>query len=551
MPISHPQPPHLHPQHTAQALHDLCQHIPVWPYGAVGVNNALRLVAAALGQAHTATAGHSLALYAWAQAPFDPQLLHIVRHLYMHHWGSNPTIFHNGLGGGTQETSGAALADYIAQRFSQDGRGQTGRGQAGGQPDPKHPCEILLEARLQAQHLVDSNPAATGTLHALHRLQALMPPLERASMQGTQTQHPPHPWSLWCNTALAQYHCLHGDTAAARAALWPVWTHCPFHPNLILALYELTFGLPAHSCASPVQDVPALLVYSWNKAEILAQTLASLRASHTDNAPVFVLDNGSSDDTAALLRAAADHWGEQLHCLHVPVNIGAPAARNWLLSLPEVRQHENVVFLDDDIMLDANWLRTLCAVAKAQPEADVVGCRITGHEAPHIVQCADFFLLPPEGGDTSFVDMDEHMHLHCAAMGSVDKLLTRYTRPCLSVSGCCHLLRTRHVVAHGGFDIRFSPTQFDDAERDLRTVLHGGQVVYTGLVSVRHVQHSSLQQAHNRARAAHIFGNKLKLEFLYEAKKAAAIRHILAPRVLQDLVRKCTRLASLAATECP
>lgn len=502
----------LHPQHTAGALHSLCQAIPVWPHGAVGAANALRLVTTAMQEPHTAAAGHALALFAWAQAPFDTQLLHIVRHLYTQH------------------------------------------------PSLTFPDAVLTKARAQAQALVDASPASVETLTALRHLADLLPPLgtslaspqTRAHNQGTaspSTAVPPahvtHPWSLWCSTALAQYHCLHGDITAAREVLWPVWTHCPYHPNLILALYELLFN--QLDISQPVQNPPVLLLYSWNKAEVLAQSLASLRASHTDNAPVFVLNNGSNDDTASLLRAAADNWGEQLHCLHLPVNIGAPAARNWLLAQPEVRQYDNVIFLDDDILLEKSWLRTLCAVADMHPEADTIGCRITGHVPPHTVQCADFFLLPPEGGDTSFVDMDEHMHLHCAAMGSVDHLLTRYTRPCLSVSGCCHLLRMRHVAEHGGFDIRFSPSQFDDAERDLRTVLHGGQVVYTGQVSVKHVQHSSLQQAHNRARAAHIFGNKLKLEFLYEAKKAATIRHNLAPHVLQDLVRKCTRLASLTA----
>lgn len=533
MPVNHSTPPqmHLHPQHTAQTLHELCQHVPVWPYGAIGSTHALRLLAAALGQPQTAAAGHTLALYAWGQAPFDSQLLHIVRHLYTQRWG--------GAAHGPAKaaaSSGPALAEYLALRPAQ--------------PDPGHPCEILITARHKAQALVENDPAAAATAEALHALSQLLPPLDRHPAQPPHPPHPPHPWSLWCNSALAQYHYLQGHIAAAREALWPVWEHCPLHPNLILALYELSYGLPAQNTApAPLQHAPALLLYSWNKAEVLAQTLTSLRHSHTDYAPIFVLNNGSSDDTAALLRAAADQWGEQLHCLHLPVNIGAPAARNWLLALPEVRAHDTVIFLDDDILLDKDWLRSLCAVADAHPEADTIGCRIVGHLPPHVVQCADFFLLPPEGGDTSFVDIEENMHLHCAAMGSMDTLLTLYTRPCLSVSGCCHLLRTRHVLAQGGFDIRFSPSQFDDAERDMRTVLHGGQVLYTGLVSVKHVQHSSLQQAHSRARVAHIFGNKLKLEFLYDAKKAATIRQNLAPRVLHDLIRKCTRLASLAATE--
>lgn len=521
MPSQAPSTSRLSPQYAAQEMHTLCQHIPGWPHGAVG-HNALRLATAALEQAQTARAGRELALYAWAENPLDARLLHIVRQLHKRHSTQfSPNV--------------APLLDYLASRAESE---------TAGKPDPAHPCEALLQARLHAQELLHTTPAAPETLKALLALQKQLPPLLPAAF--VQSGQSGHPWSLWLGTALARHYSLHHDLAAARAALWPVWTHCPCHPNLLLALYELVFPPQA---ASPASPPPALLLYSWNKAAVLAQTLHSLQNTEANCCPVFVLDNGSSDDTAALLRGLRDQWGERLHCLHLPVNIGAPAARNWLLSLPEVRQHDDLVFLDDDLLLERGWLQSLQAVAAAHPKADTIGCHIIGHEAPYLTQCADFFLLPPHCGSPSFVDIQEHMRLHCSSVDSPASLLTRYTRPCLSVSGCCHWLRRHSLDSIGDFDIRFTPSQFDDAERDLRSILHGGQVLYTGLASVRHVQHSSLNQAHTRARVAHIFGNKLKLEFLYDAKKSARLRASLDPEVQRDLVRKMTRLASLAASD--
>lgn len=74
-------------------------------------------------------------------------------------------------------------------------------------------------------------------------------------------------------------------------------------------------------------------------------------------------------------------------------------------------------------------------------------------------------------------------------------------RPCVTVTGCCHLLTRaalRHASVHvSRFDIAFSPSQFDDAARDLHSALAGLPAVCAGQLRVRHLQHSSLTQSQN------------------------------------------------------
>jgi len=79
------------------------------------------------------------------------------------------------------------------------------------------------------------------------------------------------------------------------------------------------------------------------------------------------------------------------------------------------------------------------------------------------------------------------------------------------------------VRAAGPFDIRFNPSQFDDLERDIRSCLAGLPSLYAGHVAVRHMQHSSLAKAASPAGAGQIFGNKLKLERLYEADQTEVL----------------------------
>lgn len=123
-------------------------------------------------------------------------------------------------------------------------------------------------------------------------------------------------FELWRD--LRRAHCLArlGQRREAVALLREVWAACPCHPNLVLALHDLAFppfcSAPA---VAPHEPLPPLALYSWNKADVLAQTLHSLRATEGADAPVFVLDNGSTDGTRLHLGQAlaiGEHRGAGL-----------------------------------------------------------------------------------------------------------------------------------------------------------------------------------------------------------------------------------------------
>ncbi len=339
-----------------------------------------------------------------------------------------------------------------------------------------------------------------------------------------------------------------GQIQEAIDLMTTVWHSCPWHTNVILYLHDLVFP---HTKQKP-STYPPIALYSWNKAEILEQSLISLAQTEARDAQIYVLNNGSTDTTKAMLTAAQKTWptkgGDNIHIITLPVNIGAPAARNWLLMHQDIREQGQVIFLDDDVLLDSGWLDSLCTTALAYPRAAVVGCAIESHLAPHSIQSTDFFLQPKNMGQRSFADLEEHIFLSCQGMGTQEHQLTRYTRPCLSVSGCCHLLRFDQKVSPTLFDIRFNPSQFDDVERDMRLQLTTAQkfsdIIYTGHVRIKHVQHSSLAQAKSRASNAHIFGNKIKFEHLFSARDIETLHNKSHLQAQQDLMKKITKLAT-------
>jgi GT2 family glycosyltransferase len=352
----------------------------------------------------------------------------------------------------------------------------------------------------------------------------------------------PDLWDLWLPLARARLALARGEREAAARRLAGLWAAMPWHANLTLVLHGLARPLAVDPAASADHAV-AVCIYSWNKAEDLARTLACLEASRLGRARVYVLDNGSDDATPALLASCRDRLAGRLEAVTLPVNVGAPAARNWLLSLPGVKAAEFVAFLDDDLDLPPDWLDELLGAALAHPGAGAVGCRVLDHEPPFAVQSADYHLLPPYMIARNFDDLPERLSV-CNYGGVPDSGLFAYTRPCVSVTGCLHLLRQAEITARGGFDVRFTPTQFDDLERDLRAFAAGGHALYHGRLAVRHRQASGLRRPATAIQNAQVMGNKIKLEYLYadaEPEKWLARQKDL---LLADLLARVEDLAT-------
>lgn len=314
-------------------------------------------------------------------------------------------------------------------------------------------------------------------------------------------------------------------------------TRHPWHTTLLLRLHDLATG--AREAASPLPGPTVCLLYTWNKAALLQAALESVAASALgpDDA-VIVLDNGSTDETPRVLAAWAERLGRDARphfsTFRLPVNVGAPAARNWLLALPELSSFTFAAFLDDDIDLRPDWLLRLGAAVDAYPKARVWGCKVAQAGNGAVLQSADL-TLAPGSDETPFTVSD--IHLQGPDLGQHD-----YCRPCASVTGCCHLFRTADLARDGGFDIRFSPSQFDDLARDLRLLLGGGAAVFQGHLTVPHARATGGCDGVRGAAAANARGNEIKLHGLFGPDEVARMRAQQYDFLAGDLARKRERL---------
>ncbi|BCS90122.1 glycosyltransferase family A protein [Pseudodesulfovibrio sediminis] len=351
----------------------------------------------------------------------------------------------------------------------------------------------------------------------------------------------PETWSLWRAYAGGELLLRLGKKGEAKATLAGLWKAIPWHVNLTLKLHDL-FNAPPVAEEADTHDV-AILAYSWNKADLLADTLASLAQSAIGTAKIFALNNGSTDHTAAVLDKARHTFGpDRFHIETLPINVGAPAARNWLLALPEVRASKWAAFLDDDIVLPTDWLLRLLGAVGERTDIGAVGCRITAAFPPFGLQSADYNLFPTPPAETEPGALPNRVLLFDNCAGSVDTGLFTYTRPCLSVSGCCHMVNMASIAQTGGFDLRYTPSQFDDLDRDLQSSLIGMPALYVGGLAIRHIQHSSLAKSKTNKQIGHVMGNKFKLDTKYSDEELIRLGQENRQRLWSDLEQKCTFL---------
>ncbi len=312
----------------------------------------------------------------------------------------------------------------------------------------------------------------------------------------------------------------------------------PWHVSLLKTIHDRLKGM--HRPLSAVPASTAVLLYSWNKADDLDATLASLSASVGDMAKIICLDNGSSDRTPEVVSAWAGRLGNDLfHNVRLPVNIGAAAARNWLATLPETRACEYAAYIDDDTAVSKDWLRHLFRGADLYPRASSYGLRVVDAHAPFIVQSGPLHLTPlfaplqgcdslpgqSDGGEAAEIAFSSArayaepfnvsgtggLGLEQADMGQFD-----FIGPCISTTGCCHMFRTSELAARGGFALSLSPSQYDDLEFDLRAAMDGGLSCHNGFCAVKHFKRTGGGAQLKGPAFGNALGNKYKLHGLYD-----------------------------------
>lgn len=253
-----------------------------------------------------------------------------------------------------------------------------------------------------------------------------------------------------------------------------------------------------------------IYLYSYNKADILEKTLYSLHKTNTGNSRIRLLLNGCTDNSEQVARNGYEIFPEcDYDYIKLPVNIGAPAARNWLVSQEETFKREFTAFLDDDVTIPEDWLERFTACMDKHPDAGVVGCKVLYPGTPHAYQYL-FRCL-------SFTTPDITRLSPATPSRQYDNGFYDIVRSTSNVMGCCHLFSRKALQSVPEFDIRFSPSQLDDIAHDLELKLKGFDVLYCGKVACIHHQNSGVgaKSDINLNKIGNTMGNYMKFHFKF------------------------------------
>ncbi|HDR9252277.1 glycosyltransferase family 2 protein [Burkholderia vietnamiensis] len=137
---------------------------------------------------------------------------------------------------------------------------------------------------------------------------------------------------------------------------------------------------PARTALAPCEPRVTAVVLTYRRADELARTLARLTAL-PDRPAIVVVDNGSDDATAALVRERFAH----VTLVHAPGNVGA-SGRNLGVAVARTR---HVAFCDDDTWWAPGSIAEAANLLDAYPHVAAVTARVlVGAEEREDPTCA-------------------------------------------------------------------------------------------------------------------------------------------------------------------
>lgn len=131
-----------------------------------------------------------------------------------------------------------------------------------------------------------------------------------------------------------------------------------------------------------------VIILNWNKAAETLRCLESLRQIQTDDVEIIVVDNGSNDDSAGLIRKSF----EDVTCIETGANLGYAEGNNVGIRHALAKGARFIFVLNNDTEIAPDTLDRLKEAALQFPQAAFLGPKILCLENPAQIQSAGITL---------------------------------------------------------------------------------------------------------------------------------------------------------------
>jgi GT2 family glycosyltransferase len=214
----------------------------------------------------------------------------------------------------------------------------------------------------------------------------------------------------------------------------------------------------------------SLIILAWNHCDLTRRCLESLAGTDLAGAEVIVVDNGSTDQTPAVLTTF-----EWVRVVRLARNLGFTGGNN--AGIAAAAKGSDIVLLNNDLLFSQrDWLTRLRECAHAEATIGVVGCRLVLPDGRLLH--AGTYILP----DTCWGQQ----------IGALQKDVGQYrsSRDVEGVVFACAYIKREVIDRLGGLSTEYE-SYFEDTDYCLRAREAGFRVVFCGAVCLTHDEHGS------------------------------------------------------------
>ena len=233
----------------------------------------------------------------------------------------------------------------------------------------------------------------------------------------------------------------------------------------------------------------SIIVLNHNGRQWLEPCLTALGAQHFTDHEVILVDNGSTDDSVALVRERFP----AVRLMTLTANQGFAAGNN---AGARAARGRYLAFLNNDTVVDPDWLAALRRALDTNPSAGLATSRLVYLHDPGVLDSAGDGYLRAGGGYKRFHGQPVSQGLEsCEVFGAC---------------GAAFLIRRQVFEDLGGFDEDFFMV-YEDVDLSYRAQLRGHRCVYVANAVVRHAGGATLGQVSSFA----VYLGQRNLEWTY------------------------------------
>lgn len=228
--------------------------------------------------------------------------------------------------------------------------------------------------------------------------------------------------------------------------------------------------------APPTPHV-AVVLLSYNQKDNTLECLESFQSVTYEKFSLFLVDNGSTDGTYE----AATKTFPSVHVFKAKSNLGCSGGRNFgAQKAIELCEPEYLLFVDNDTIVDADFLTQLLKIATERKNTGIVTAKILDFKKKDIIDMVgnkvNLFT-----GKTPKIGLGEKDR---GQYDSLDQLA--------GASSCCHFIPIKVWLQLGGYDAAFDPYGYEDLDLSMRTRKLGKKIYLASKSIIYHKKTQTL-----------------------------------------------------------